>query len=351
MHPKTRLSPYSRERMLQEHQGGVPVTVLARRYGISRTTFYRWRRRGRSQGKGGLGNRPSRPYRIHYRLSPSQIEEVVQLRCLRHLGLARLAPLLGAPASTIYRCLRRRGMGRLPRPPRPPVVRYETSAPGKLVHLDVLHLFALKGQKPAYQFTLVDGYARLAYALIAPRRTTEAALEAVRQAQTYFSFPIQRVLTDNDVTFAWTPRRRWRGGPPGGVSRFTRTLHQWGIRHSVTQVRRPQTNGKVERFHRTIQEELYRPHPLFVDEGERQAALQRYLAYYNQERHHTALGGLTPVQRRDGYFWPMECQQPLETLQVSPRSKIPPWVGGLARLASIIQHPQTLRYVPTEPCC
>lgn len=302
MHPNTRLSPYTRGRMMQEHQKGVAVTVLAQRYGVSRTTFYRWYGRFRSHGGGGLHNRTSRPYRISYRLSQPQMEQVVQLRCARSLGPARLAPLLGVPQSTIYRYLRRCGIGRLPRPPRPPVVRYETPAPGMLVHLDVLHLFALRGQKPAYQFTLVDGHTRLAYAIIAPRRTTDAALEAVRQAQAYFGFPIQRVLTDNDVTFAWTPRRHWRGAPPGGVSRFTRTLRQWGIRHSVTQIRRPQTNGKVERFHRTIREELYRPHPLFMNEEERQASLQRYLAYYNQERHHTALGGFTPVQRRDGYF-------------------------------------------------
>jgi transposase InsO family protein len=169
--------------------------------------------------------------------------------------------------------------------------------------LDVLHLFALKGQKPAYQFTLVDGYTRMAYAFIAPKRTTQAALESVAQARSYFGFPIQRVLTDNDVTFAWTPRPGWRGGPgEGGMTRFSRTLKEWGTRHSVTRIRRPQTNGKVERFHRTIREELYRPHSLFSSETERSAALSKYLSYYNNCRHHMALEGLTPVQRRNAFF-------------------------------------------------
>lgn len=302
MHPNTRLTPFSRERMLADYLKGVAVTVLSHRYGISRTTFYRWRKRYLSHDAVGLRNRTSRPHRVHYRLSEPEGDQVVQLRCSRHLGPARLAPLVQVPPTTIYRYLRCRGMGRLPKPARAPVVRYETPTPGELVHLDVLHLFALKGQKPAYQFTLVDGYTRMAYAMIAPRRTTEAALQAVQEAETYFGFPVRRVLTDNDVTFAWTPRRNWRGGPPGGVARFTRCLQAWGIRHSVTRIRRPQTNGKVERFHRTIREELYRPHPLFSSETERSAALSNYLSYYNNGRHHTALGGLTPVQRRDAFF-------------------------------------------------
>jgi transposase InsO family protein len=191
------------------------------------------------------------------------------------------------------------------------VVRYESETPGDLVHVDILHLFALKGEKPAYQFTLVDGHTPMAYAVIALRRTTDAALNAVKGGENYFGFPIKRVLTDNDVTFAWTPRPGWRGGPQGGITRFSpasgsrgrdRILKEWGIRHSVTRIRRPQTNGKVERFHRTIREELYRPHPLFSHEAERRAALSSYLSYYNNIRYHTALGGLTPVHSRNAYF-------------------------------------------------
>ncbi len=301
MHPNTRLTPYSRGKMLKDYEAGVLVSVLTQQYGISRATFYRWRKRLLGEGEHGLNNRSSRPHRIRCRLTNSQAEEVVHLRLTRRWGPLRLAPLVEAPATTIYRCLRKRGLGRLPRPLRPPVVRYEAETPGELVHLDVLHLFALKGQKPAYQFTVVDDYTRLAYALIAPHRTTQAALEAMEKAQISFGFSIKRVLTDNDVTFAWTFRPRWRGAPPGGITRFTRTLREWGIRHSLTRVRRPQTNGKVERFHRTIQEELYRAHPLFQSEEERVAALVQYLAYYNTQRFHTAIGGITPIQRRDLY--------------------------------------------------
>lgn len=291
-----------RESMLRAQCGGMPVREVAHVFGISRTTFYRWRRRFLREGRDGLLNRSSRPHRIRYRLTPEQSAALQRLRQEKRWGPARLAPQMGVPVSTVYRCLRRAGLHRLPRDPRPPVLRYEAMAPGDLLHLDVLHLFALKGKRPVCQFTVVDDHTRLAYALIAPRRTTDAALLALRRARETFGFPFRRVLTDNDVTFAWTPRPRWRGVPPGGVTRFTRTLRFWGIRHSVTRLRRPQTNGKVERFHRTIREELYRPHPLFTTEEERQQALAFYLAYYNTERTHTALGGLTPLQRRDQFF-------------------------------------------------
>lgn len=302
MHPNTRLTPFTRERMLKEHlQEGTPVCTLAKHYGISRTTFYRWLRRYRLLGPAGLRNHSSRPRRILRRLSPEEVSQLTELRKQTCFGPLRLAPLLGACPATLYRCLRADGQGRLPRPPRPPVVRYEAEAPGALVHLDVLHLFALKGHKPAYQFTLVDSYSRMAYACITQRHTTEVALEVVRQASAFLGFPIQRILTDNDVTFAWVPRRNWHRGPPAEGTRFTQTLRSWGIRHTLTRIRRPQTNGKVERFHRTIQEELYRPHALFLSEEERMEALAHYLTYYNTQRYHTALGGLTPVQRRDRF--------------------------------------------------
>lgn len=287
--------------MIWEHLQGVPVVAVARTYGISRTTFYRWRRRFLAQGEAGLENCTSRPHHIHYGLTQQQVDRVICLRQEKRWGPARLAPAVRAPSATVYRCLRRLGMRRLPRPPRPPVIRYEASAPGELGHLDVLHLFALKGRKPVYQFTLVDDHTRMAYALIAPRRTTQAALDTVRLAQMAFGFPFQRILTDNDVTFAWTPRPGWKWSPPQGVARFTRTLQAWGIRHSVTRLRSPQTNGKVERFHRTIQEEVYRAHALFTSEEERDKALVSYLSFYNYHRPHTALAGLTPVQRRDLY--------------------------------------------------
>lgn len=298
MHSNTRLLPIQRERMVRDRLKGMSVKAIIERYGISRTTFYRWWKRFLCQES--LHNRTSRPHRIRYRLTRDQTDKVMELRSKR-LGPLRLALLVGVPATTVYRCLCRYGMGRLAKPARPPVVRYEAGAPGELIHLDVLHLFALRGRKAAYQFTAVDDYSRMAFALIAPQRTTQAALETLIRAREYFGFPIKRVLTDNDVTFAWTPRPRWKG-PTGGHSRFSRTLQEWGIQHSLTRIGRPQTNGKVERFHRTIQEEMYRAHALFSSEEERRTELDTYLDFYNHRRSHTAINGLTPAQRRGVFF-------------------------------------------------
>jgi len=302
MNHRPRLNPYTRETMVEELKQGTPVAEVAKVFRVSRTTVYRWQGRYLKEGAEGLRDRSSRPHRVIYRLSPEEAARLKELRLGRRWGPARLAPMVGAPIATIYRCLARCGMGRLPRPPKEPVVRYEVNSPGELVHLDVLHLFALKGAKQAYQFTLVDGHTRMAYAFISPRRTAEAALEAVAKAGGYFGFPIQRILTDNDTTFAQTARLI--GGKVRGqrISCFTRGLNTRGIRHSLTRIRRPQTNGKVERFHRTIQEEFYRPHVLFGSEEERVKGLDEYLVHYNFQRYHMALGGLTPAQRRNAFF-------------------------------------------------
>ena len=301
MHTNTRLTVHSRYWMIRQYEQGVPVKVLAEQYHISHATFYRWLKRYWKEGYEGLMNRSSRPQKIHYRLTPAEELRLEELRLSHRWGPARLGNQMGVPSITVYRHLLRSGMNRLPRPPRAAVVRYEMSAPGELVHLDIMYLFALRGKKTVYQFSLVDGYTRMAHAFIAPHKSTEAALQAVREAQEYFGFPIQRVLTHNDVAFAWTPRRGWPP-PKGGITRFTRTLQEWGIRHSTTRVRRPQTNGKVERWHRTVREELYRAHPLFSSEEQRSGRLEEYLDYYNNQRYHTAIEGMTPVQRREQFY-------------------------------------------------
>jgi len=291
MHANTKLTPYTRGRMIQDRQEGMSVKDLCDSYGVSRTIFYRFWGRFLQAGAAGLTNRSCRPRRVRCALTDEQVEQIVVLRHQKAVGPARISYLVGMPTATIYRCLRRQGLARLPKPPRPPVVRYEAKAPGELIHLDVLHLFALKGQKPAYQFTLVDDYTRMAYATISPRRTTQAAIQAVREAQDALGFSFQRILTDNDVTFSWTYRPGFRWNPPPGSHRFTATLRSWGIAHKLTRIRRPQTNGKVERFHRTIKEELYRPHPLFVsdeltrlDSGHSSEAIEARIAHDGEDR-------------------------------------------------------------------
>lgn len=305
MHANTRLTVHSRKKLLDDYRAGKPVRTLARQLGVSAKTCYVWLRRGRTEGMAGLHNRSSRPRRLARRLTVEQEAELLTLRQARRWGPMRLAAHLGVPMTTAYRCLRRYGQQRLPRPPRPRALRYEAAAPGALVHLDVLHLFALQGKKPVLQFTVVDDYTRQAYALLAPKRTAQAALQALREAQQAFGYRFQAVLTDNDPIFTlaarpdmWRDRWQLAHPPP---TQFSKGCLALGIRHRLTQVRRPQTNGKVERFHRTIREECWRPR-LFTTEAEREEALQTYLYGYNHERLHTGIGGRTPLARRDAYF-------------------------------------------------
>ena len=182
------------------------------------------------------------------------------------------------------------------------VIRYEAAAPGDLVHMDVLQLFALKGRKPIYQFTVVDDCTRQAAALLATKRTARSALRLLVEAQKQFGFTFRSVLTDNDATFtAAALPQLWHGAKEPPITQFTRGCEAMGMRHRLTRVRRPQTNGKVERFHRTIREECWRVRP-YTSELQRETALAQYLRYYNQGRPHSALGGQTPTQRTRAYF-------------------------------------------------
>jgi len=304
MHPNTRLTLHSRKKMVHDYLRGKSVTVLAQELDVSRKTCYVWLWRFREAGLAGLSNRSSRPHQLRRRLSAQEAAQLLTVRQERRWGPLRLAGHFRIPVATVYRALRRAGQHRLAHAPREPVRRYEAKAPGALVHLDVLHLFALRGRKPIYQFTVVDDYTRQAYALLAPKRTSQAAWDALLAAEVAFGYRFQAVLTDNDVTFTLAARPDlWprRQGAQPSLTRFGRGCQARGIRHRLTQVRRPQTNGKVERFHRTIREECWRPQ-LFASEEEREQALQSYLHYYNHERGHTALGGQTPDQRRDAYL-------------------------------------------------
>ena len=295
MHANTRLTPHSRQKLVEDYLAGQSMTILARTHGVSRKTGYQWVRRYRSEGLPGLKDRSSRPHRMKFRLSAAEETLLAKLRTRTWWGPVRLAGKVAAPPTTLYRALCRAGLQRKPRE-RPPVVRYVAAAPGDLVHLDVLQLFALKGRKPIYQFTVVDDYTRQAAALLAQKRTARAALQVLVQAQEQFGFSFRSVLTDNDATFtAAALPQLWHGAKQPPVTQFTRGCQALGIRHRLIRVRRPQTNGKVERFHRTIREECWRVRS-FTDELQRERALTQYLRYYNHRRPHSALGGRSPVE-------------------------------------------------------
>jgi transposase InsO family protein len=281
----------------------------AKAMGVSRQTAYKWLRRFRDEGPSGLTDRTSAPRRCPHRLSAEAVAEVVAARLDTLHGPHRLAYRLGRPRSTIYGVLRRQGLSRLAFIDRPTrtVVRYERARPGELVHVDVKKLGRIRdgggwkvhGREMGktwemsrkhvgydYLHVAVDDHSRVAFVENLPDERGATCARFVADAAAYFSslgVTIERVMTDNALSY----RRS---------NEFRHTLEDLGIAHRRTRSYRPQTNGKAERFNRTLLEEFaYKE--LFTSNAVRLRALSPWVDSYNAERPHTAIGGLTPLQR------------------------------------------------------
>ena len=208
---------------------------------------------------------------------------------------------LGVAASTVHAVLRRHGRSRLVvRTPPEEVVRYERSSPGELVHVDIKKLGRIirpghrvtgdrssqaKG-KAGWQhvYVAIDDHSRLGFAAVYPDETADSALVFLDQLIRFYGahgIRVERVLTDNGTCF----KRRW-----------AEACASRAITVKKTRAYRPQTNGKAERFIRTLLERWAYAYP-YETESERLAALAPALDFYNRFRPHRALGGLTPLQR------------------------------------------------------
>jgi transposase InsO family protein len=312
-HANARLTVHGRllliTRVLRQRR---PVAHVAAELGISRATGYKWLARYRAEGLAGLRDRSSRPHVSPGRTAPEVEAAIVALRRDRRLGPARIAAILGLPPSTVHRVLVRHRMPRLAwldRPSGQPIRRYERARPGELVHVDVKKLGRLRdgggwrfagrdslqrrraraATRIGYEYVhcAIDDHTRLAYAEIHPDERAETCAGFLRRAAAWFAAHgitrIQQVMTDNAL--AYRRSRAWRDALAdiGADSRFTRRY-------------RPQTNGKAERFNRTLLEEWAYAHP-FASGSERAAALPDWLHTYNHHRTHTAIGGQPPISR------------------------------------------------------
>jgi transposase InsO family protein len=305
MHRNAPLTPEGRHRLCQRIEAGWPVAHAAESMHISRDRAYVWWRRYRSEGMAGLEDRSSRPHRSPARTKATKERRIVGLRTTRGLGPARIAGIVGLPASTVHRVLVRHRLNRLDhldRATRAPIRRMEMTRPGELVHLDVKKLgriprgggwrvhgkAAMRGRhhhtKVGYAFvhSAVDGFSRLAYSEVLPDEQAVTAAAFWRRAEAFFAdlgIVVERVLTDN-----------------GGCYRSGELARALGpVQHSFTRPYRPQTNGKVERFNRTLLAEWAYART-WTSEGRRVHALVRWLHIYNHHRHHTAIGG-PPMHR------------------------------------------------------
>lgn len=317
-HRNARLTVHGRRLLVERVRAGRPVAHIAAEMGISRTTAHKWVRRWRAEGDAGLHDRPSRPRTTPHRTPATTEAEVCRLRRERKLGPARIGPILGVPPSTVHRILTRHGMNRLrwmDRPTGQVIRRYERQLPGELVHVDIKKLgnipdggghrvmdrqagesnrYATTGLRTSsgtpkigysYVHSAVDDHTRLAYSEVLPDERKDTAAAFWQRAQAFFAdlgITVERVLTDNGACYK---SHLWRD-----------TLRAAGIAHKRTRPYRPQTNGKVERFNRTLLDEWAYQRP-YASNQERTEALPDFLHRYNYHRCHTAIGGQPPISR------------------------------------------------------
>jgi transposase InsO family protein len=273
--------------------------------GVSRATAYKWWHRYVQEGEAGLHDRSSRPLRSPRRTSARVERQIEALRRRTKLGPIRIGVRLHVPASTVHRVLVRQQLNRLSWMDRPTgrvIRRYEHEHPGDMVHVDVKKLGRIPlgggwrihgrlghehtGVGYDYIHSAVDDHSRLAYSEICGDERGLTAAAFWTRAIAFFAAHgvlVQRVLTDN----AWAYRKsipfRDAVRASGAVQRFI-------------QPRRPQTNGKVERFNRTLLEEWAYVRP-YTSNQQRTQALTDWLHIYNHHRAHTSLGQLPPISR------------------------------------------------------
>ncbi len=308
MHRNARLTLWGRRELVDRIAAGRPVAQVAEEMNVSRATGYKWWRRFQAEGYRGLEDRSSRPRRSP-RQTPDRIEQrIVGLRRERKWGPLRIAWQLGLAASTVHRVLVRAGCSRLvwmDRPTGRTIRRYERARPGELVHVDVKKLGRLgdgggwradgrqaartrKQRRIGYEYahSAIDDHSRLAYTELHNDQTASTCAAFLERAVEFFAahaVHVERVLTDN--AFAYVH----------GAA-FHRVLDDHGIGHRRIKPYRPQTNGKVERFNRTLLDEWAYQRP-YTSNTERRHALNAWLIDYNYTRPHGALAGKPPASR------------------------------------------------------
>jgi transposase InsO family protein len=289
---------------------GWTLTAAAEAAGVSVRCARKWAGRYRA-GDDQLRDRSSAPRRVANRTCPERIAVIVKLRRLR-MTAAEIAETLAMPRSTVSAILTRLGLGRLGRLGLEPAVRYQRSRPGELVHLDVKKLARIVGgagwrvrggrqhlnptfidkhgkrrKTVGYEYVhiAVDDYSRLAYAEVLPDEQATTAAAFLRRAVAFYrryGINVEAILSDNGSAYRSTVHaiacRRLR------------------LKHLRTRPYRPQTNGKAERFIRTLLNG-WAYGVIYRSSSERTAALDGWLWHYNHRRRHSALGHQPPVSR------------------------------------------------------
>jgi len=310
-HRNAKLGLSGRFALVQAREAGLSVREVARRFSVSPATVSRWSCRWReASGEerrtlGCLFDRSSRPRRMPRLLPAAEQRRICAARRQTGWGPRLLTVRVGHPHSTISKVLRRHGLSRVPRPVREPVRRYEWPCPGDLLHTDWTQYArferpghavtgdrsstaAEKRARVGYDFAhaIVDDHSRLAYAELLADCRAATVTAFIERALRFFAargIAASRLMSDNH--WSYTRNRSLR-----------ELLLTRGIKHLRTPKRRPQANGKVERFHQTMARE-WAYGVRYRSSRHRAAALPHWLRYYNKRRPHSSLGGLPPISR------------------------------------------------------
>jgi transposase InsO family protein len=279
---------------------------------VSERCARKWVGRYRSEGELGLLDRSSAPLSIPHRTSEERVQAIAALRRLRFTG-PEIAEVLGMALSTVSGILSRIGMGKLGRLGLEPAVRYERERPGELIHIDVKKLGRIQGgagkrvrdglrqhynprrndaagvsrQTVGWECVhiAIDDCTRLGYAEVLSDEKATTAVGFLRRARDFYrrhGIEIEQLLTDN-------------GSPYVSVAHAV-ACRALGIRHLRTRPYRPQTNGKAERFIRTLLAG-WAYGAIYRSSAERTRALDGWLWHYNHQRRHSALGHKPPIAR------------------------------------------------------
>jgi transposase InsO family protein len=302
-HASSRLTPLGRQLLVDRIAAGWTISRAAQAGGISRQSGSKWWRRFRIEGSAGLVDRSSAVHHQPRRHPDATVAKLCALRRERRVGPHVLAWETRLARSTVYAILRRHQLNRLDRlEPRVVVVRYERERPGELVHLDTKKLGRI-GQGGGHRVlgrtaqhrhdgigwnrvhVAVDDHSRLAYVEELVDESPATTVAFLRRARAFYAahgISVERVLTDNGTAY----RSRI----------FAAALGELGIGHRWTRPYRPQTNGKAERFIRTMLGEWAYARP-FADTAQRIADLPLWLDFYNRRRPHWSLSGQPPISR------------------------------------------------------
>jgi transposase InsO family protein len=310
-HRNAKLGLSGRFALVQAREAGLSVREVARRFSVSPATVCRWSCRWRAASEqerrtlSCLFDRSSQPRRMPRLLPAAEQRRICAARRRTGWGPRLLTVSVDHPHSTISKVLKRHGLSRPQRPTREPVRRYEWPCPGDLLHADWT-LYA-RFQRPGHALTgdrsstaadkkarlgydfahaIVDDRSRLAYAELLPDAKAATVTAFTERALRFFAargINAKRLMSDNH----WSYTR----------NRSLRELllaHQ--IKHLRTPKRRPQPNGKVERFHQTMARE-WAYGVRYRSSRHRAKALPHWLRYYNERRPHSSLAGLPPISR------------------------------------------------------